>query len=142
MMSWAEVTSHLPVIATAAGGLGMGGLLKTWLDYRRAARRQTDEVAMHLVQQLNARIGTVEAGAAQERAICDAQLSLLRDRVNNLSGSFASLLLTIELAPDRAREFAARIKEQGAAQEQAEAAEKASIAAASTARPSTRDQAA
>lgn len=129
-MSWEDLAPHLPTVATAAGGLGAGGLLKTWLDHKRAARRQTDEVAMHLVRQLNARVETVETMAAQERAICDANLSVLRHRVNNLSGAFDSLLLMAEMAPDRVPEFAARIKQRRAAQEQAEAAEKAAVAAA------------
>ena len=129
-MSVPEILSHWPSIVTASAGMGLGGLLKTLLDHRRACRLQTDEVAMSLVQQLTRRVETVEAGAAQERAICDANLAVLRHRVNNLSGSFGSLLLMIEMAPERAREFAARIKEQRAAQEQAEAAEKASVAAA------------
>ncbi|MBD8472169.1 hypothetical protein [Sphingomonas sp. CFBP 8765] len=129
-MSWPNVLSHWPSIATAGAGLGMGGLLKTLLDHRRATRLQTDEVAMSLVQQLTRRVETVEAGAAQERVLCDANLAVLRHRVNNLSGSFGSLLLMIEMAPDRAREFATRIKEQRAMQEQTEATEKASLAAA------------
>jgi len=62
--------------------LGLGGMLKSWLDYRRSMRKQSDEVAMNLVTQLTKRIETVEASAAQERALCDANLSVLRHRVN------------------------------------------------------------
>lgn len=140
-MTWAYVTEHLPAIATAAGGLGAGGLLKTWLDHKRAARRQTDEVALSLVEQLKGRVGTLEAGAAQERALCDAHMAVLRHRVSNLSGSFDSLLMMAEMAPEHAQAFAARIRERRAAQEQAEAAEKAAVAAAVIAMTAPREQA-
>lgn len=138
-MSWAEMVSHWPSLATAGAGLGAGGIVKTWLDHKRERRRQTDKVALALVDQLTRRVETVEASAAQERVLCDARLSLLRERVCGLSGSFDQLLLTIELAPERARELAARIKEQRLGQEQAEAAEKAGVAAAMIAMAGVRE---
>lgn len=138
-MTWAALAEHWPGIATAGAGLGIGGLVKTWLDHKRAVRRASDEVAMALVEQLTARVESVEASAAQERALCDANLAVLRHRVNNLSGSFDGLLLFIEMAPERAREFAARIKEKRAAQEQVEAAEKASVAALALAMATPRE---
>lgn len=128
-MSWSELAAHWPTVATASAGLGAGGLLKTLLDHKRAVRRATDEIAMNLVQQLTHRIESIEASASQERALCDANLAVLRHRVNNLSGSFDGLLLLIEMAPERAREFVTQIKEKRAVQEQAEAAEKAGVAA-------------
>jgi hypothetical protein len=93
-------------------------------------RRDGDAMAMNLVEQLTRRVETVEASAAQERVLCDANLAVLRHRVNNLSGSFDGLLLLIEADPARAREFVAHIKERRALQEQAEAAEKAALTAA------------
>ena len=127
--SLAGMAEHWPSIVTAGAGLGAGGLVKTWLDHKRAARRATDEVAMTLVGRLTQRMESVEANAAQERALCDANLAVLRHRVNNLSGSFDGLLLLIEAAPERAGEFVTRIKERRAEQERTEAAEKANVAA-------------
>jgi hypothetical protein len=113
------------------GTAGIGGLLKTWLDHLRGKRKQTDDVAMNLVQVLSQRVATVEDQSAQERALCDANLTVLRHRINNLSMSFNGLLLVMELSPDKAGEYVARIKEQRAQQELAEAAEKAAVTAAS-----------
>lgn len=141
-MTWTDVSAHLPTLATAAGGLGLGGLLKTWLDHKRAARRQTDEVAMGLVGQLRGRIATLEAGAVQERLLCDMRMADLRHRVGNLSTSFDSLIMMAEMAPEHAQAFAVRVKERRAAQEQAEAAEKAAIAAVVAAMAAPQEQAA
>ena len=131
-MTWAALTEHWPSLATAGAGLGAGGLVKTWLDHQRAVRRASDEIAMSLVQQLSARVASVEASAAQERALCDAHLAALRDQVGCLSGLFDNLLIVAELAPERVREFAARITERRARQEHAEAAVTAPAPAAAT----------
>ena len=82
-MTWAAIVIGL--LTTLIGGAGIGGMLKTWLDHRRAARSQTDEVALTLVGKLEGRIESVEAEQRQERARCEAQLAALRHRVNMLT---------------------------------------------------------
>jgi hypothetical protein len=118
-----------PLVAILAS-IGLGGMLRTMLDYRSRARKQTDDMATTMVKQLSDRVKAVEQASSQERALCDAQLSVLRHRMNNLAGSFDGLLLLIEMAPEKAPEFVVRIKEQRMAQEKAEAAERSSVRAA------------
>jgi hypothetical protein len=122
-----SAVGYWPLIVAFLGSLGLGGMLKSWLDYRHKARKQTDDMATAIVATLTGRLDAVEAQQAQERALCEANLGVLRHRMNNLSGSFDGLLLLIEMAPEKAAEFVARIKEQRAAQELAEAAEKAAV---------------
>lgn len=117
-------------VFTAIGGMGVGGMLKTWLDHKRGTRKDTDDVAMNLVQQLSARLKKVEDSAAQADALCEARMSVLRHRMNNLSTSFDGLLMLIEMAPDKTGEFVTKIKERRVQQEQTEAAERATVNAA------------
>ncbi|MEJ7933476.1 hypothetical protein WG907_04290 [Sphingobium sp. AN558] len=119
----------LGLIGTLIGGAGLGGMLKTWLDHVRGRRKDTDEVALTLVNQLQTRVTSLEDSSDRERKLCDAQLAVQRHRINNLSGNFDALLLLIEMAPDKASEMVAKIKERRSAQEQAEAVEKATLAA-------------
>lgn len=129
----AGISAHwltvLGILGTLFGGAGLGGMLKTWLDHKRGVRKDTDEVALTLVGQLKARVESLEAASDRERVLCDAKLAVQRHRINNLSGNFDALLLLIEMAPEKAAEMVAKIKERRAAQEQSEAIEKATLAA-------------
>jgi hypothetical protein len=129
----AGLSSHwvalLGILGTLFGGAGLGGILKTWLDHKRGVRKDTDEVALSLVNQLKQRVETLETASERERVLCDARLAVQRHRINNLSSNFDALLLLIEMAPEKAAEMVAKIKERRAAQEQAEAVEKAALAA-------------
>lgn len=119
---WTSIIAVLGTLITG-GGLGVG--FKAWLQHRRGMRKDSDDVAMSLVATLKARVEALEAESKRERELCDARIAVLRHRLNNLSSDFDALLLLIEMSPERAREFVARIKEQRARHEQAEAAEKA-----------------
>jgi hypothetical protein len=123
----------IALLTTLLGGAGVGAILKAWLDYKTGKRKQTDEVAMQLVGQLQVRLTTVEAKAARDEALCEAQLAVQRHRINNLSSAFDGLLLVMELAPDRASEAVARIKARRVADAQAEATETAAVRAAEVA---------
>jgi hypothetical protein len=129
-------SEHWPAILTALialiGSGGLGVMMKTWLDHRRGVRKQTDDVAMSLVQQLKERVATVESEALRERVLCDAKLGIQRHRVNNLSSSFDSMLMLMELAPEKAPEMVKLVKERRAQQEQSEAIEKAALAGIAT----------
>lgn len=124
---WVAIVSG---IATVLGSVGLGGMLKTWLDYRRGMRQGTDEVAMGLVDKLTKRVETLEREQAHERAVCDANLKVMRHRLNNVAATFDSLMMMIELAPDRASEIIKLVKERRAAQETMEGMERAAVAAA------------
>ena len=94
----------------AMGGGGIGAGLRPILDYMRGRRRQTDEVAMGLVEKLQARIERLEESSAAERQLCDAKLSVVRHELKNVQSNFDALLLAIEIAPEKAAEVVAKIK--------------------------------
>ena len=94
----------------ALGGGGIGAGLRPVLDYWKGRRRQTDEVAMGLVEKLQARIERLEEAQDAERQLCDAKLSVLRRELRNVQGNFDALLLAIEIAPEKAAEVVARVK--------------------------------
>ncbi|WP_420137719.1 hypothetical protein [Sphingomonas sp.] len=97
------------LFGAAIGGGGIGAGLRPVLDYWKGRRQQTDEVAMGLVEKLQARIERLEESSLAERALCDAKLSSLRHELKNVQGNFAALLLAIEVAPERAAEVVAKV---------------------------------
>jgi hypothetical protein len=109
------IPAWAPIGAAALGGGGIGAGLRPILDYWRGRRRQADEVAMDLVEKLQARIERLEESSAAERQLCDARLSVLRHELNNVHGNFDALLLAIEVAPEKAAEVVTRIKRRRAA---------------------------
>jgi hypothetical protein len=84
---------------------------------------------MALVEKMTARIENLEVKADRDKAICDANLSVMRHRINNLSSSFDGLLLLIEMAPEKASQFVAEIKRRRAEQAMQEATEKSTVMA-------------
>lgn len=120
-----------PAIVTAfgafvtGGGIGVG--FKAWLEYRRGTRKDSDEVAMGLVDRLTARMEYIEALAERERQKCDAELRALRHQMANVDSAFDGFLMMVEAGPDRAGEYAALIRDKRAKQRQTEAVEKAAV---------------
>lgn len=99
-----------PLCGAAIGGGGIGAGLRPVLEYWKGRRRQTDEVAMGLVEKLQARIERLEENSAAERQLCDARLSVLRHELRNVQSNFDALLLAIEIAPEKAAEVVAKVK--------------------------------
>jgi hypothetical protein len=120
----------VPSLVSMAGGGTIGVLITKYWEHKRRQRAQTDQVALSLVDTLTERLARVEADQARERALCDANLAVLRHRLNNALQLFEGLLMVIEAAPDKAADYVSKIKERRAQQEQAEATEKAAIQAA------------
>lgn len=79
---------------------------------------------------LTRRVDWLERTITRERRIHSAERALDRHRLNNITQCFDSLLLLIEMNPDRATEIVGKIKEMRATQMLAEAEEKAAIRAA------------
>jgi len=100
----------VPLCGAALGGGGIGAGLRPILDYWKGRQRQTDEVAMGLVEKLQTRIDRLEEGQAAERELCDTKLSVLRHELRNVQGNFDALLLAIEVAPEKAAEVIAKVK--------------------------------
>jgi hypothetical protein len=101
-----------PLCGAALGGGGIGAGIRPILDYWKGRRRQTDEVAMGLVEKLQSRIERLEDAQAAERQLCDAKLSVLRHELRNVQSNFDALLLAIEVAPEKAAEVVAKLKAQ------------------------------
>jgi len=120
--AWPAIIS---IILTIIGSAGVGGLLKTWLDYKRGSRKQTDDVALSLVHQQNARILILEEQQVRERDKCDRELRVLRHQMANVDSAFDGFLMMVEAMPEKAGEIAASIRKQRGEQRQAEAVEKA-----------------
>lgn len=99
-----------PLCGAALGGGGIGAGIRPVLEYWRGRRRQTDEVAMGLVEKLQARIERLEEAQAAERELCDAKLTVLRHELRHVQGNFDALLLAIEVAPEKAAEVVAKVK--------------------------------
>jgi hypothetical protein len=112
MMAPGDLAQYLPTILTGLGGLGGGGLIVKLLDHRRAARKQTDEVALALVAKLEARVQSLEAEARKERKECDDRLSALRHELRNFETAFDALILALKHAPEKAQEIVADIQAQ------------------------------
>jgi hypothetical protein len=99
-----------PLFGAALGGGGIGAGLRPILKYWKGRQRQTDEVAMGLVEKLQTRIERLEEAQAAERQLCDAKLTVLRHELRNVQGNFDALLLAIEVAPEKAAEVVAKVK--------------------------------
>lgn len=93
-------------------------------------RRQISEAEDHLRADLLKRVGKLERRLERQRARHDAERSLDRHRLNNITQCFDALLLLIKSNPDRAVEAVALIEELRAKQISAESEEKAIIRAA------------
>jgi len=107
----AQIPGWIPFVGSAVGGGGIGAGVRPLLEYWKGQRKQTDEVAMGLVEKLQARIDRLEQAQSAERELCDTKLQVLRQQLANVRGDFEALLLAIEIAPDKAAEVVARLKE-------------------------------
>lgn len=76
------------------------------------------------------RIEKLEAKIEEQRASYEAEISILRHDLNNVSTCLDALLLLLETAPEKAQEHVARIKAMREKQAMAQSAEKATIRAA------------
>jgi hypothetical protein len=116
---------YASLIVAALGSIGLGGMLKTWLDYRFRGRKQSDDMATAIVASTTDRLRMAE----RHGRICEANLAYIRHRHNNLSGSYDSLLLFLEVAPEKLAEFLPRIREKRRLDLEGEAAERAALMA-------------
>ena len=101
-------------------------IVKQWGPWKIIARdgRKSD------LDLMTARINKLENLLEQKDAHHDAEVAVMRHRMNNLDQCLNMLLMLIEQDPDKAREAAARVRVMRERQEAAEASEKATIRAA------------
>lgn len=122
-------------LTTLIGGAGIGGILKTWLDHKRASRTQTDEVALTLVARLEGRVATLEKALEMEHARCESQLAVNRHQINNLKSMLDGLLLIWDMPPAKRAKHIENIKARRAELEQLETLEKTLVVTAPLQQP-------
>lgn len=126
--------THIPPSPVSVGftwGAGLlsllnllvGGLLVTLVRTRPALKKIANEREANLLQE---RAQAMEAMSARMEKL-EAERAVDRHRLNHVTQCFDALMLLLEMAPERATEHVARIKEMRAAQMMAEAAEKGAI---------------
>jgi hypothetical protein len=128
----------ISLIATVLGSIGVGSMMKTWLDYRRGMRTADDTSAMALIEQqrialdrANARIDRLERSAARKDELHELRMGQLRHRLNNMRMIFeVAIHLMKTSSSERMPEIVTMIEQMRAKHEHEEAAETAAIMAA------------
>ena len=93
-------------------------------------RKQKQDVAEHLRDNLLHRVEKLERQLERERMRHNSERALDRHRLNNVTQCFDAMLMLIEMNPEKAKDVVVKIKEMRAAQVMAEAEEKSIIRAA------------
>lgn len=112
-MSW--FADHAAMIASSGSLLSIGAIgmrvSDRWLVHKREARRQSDTVALDLVEQLRGEMAINKAQAQAEHVRCEANLSMERHDRHNLETMVVSLLRGFKFVPaERLAEFVTDIE--------------------------------
>lgn len=110
-------------VSWAAFFVMLGVLIRQLVPWRKA-KLDADQ---KLREDLLARVTILEHKLERQQTRHDAERSLDRTSLSNVTQCFDAMLLLIELAPEKAAETAVRIRDMRAAQMQAEAELKAVI---------------
>ncbi len=117
-MAISDILQQWPTIVTGLGSLASGGLAVKWMEHLRAKRAQSDNVALSLVEDLRKELASVRAEQVSERDLCAARIGEANAKIDReaahrhaLESMVDSLMLAIELAPDKAAEAVAKVKE-------------------------------
>jgi hypothetical protein len=113
------------IVAIAVLAL-LGVIVRQFVPYRKQAQDAEAKLRDDLIR----RVERLERQIDRERTKHEAERALGRHELKNINQCFDALLLLIEMAPERAAESVAKIKEMRARQVEAEAKEKAIIRAA------------
>lgn len=106
-MSWlTEGWSAL--VSFVVGGAGTGLLVKFW-DHGRKKRAQSDNVALDMVEAYEERLKKVEG----EHANCREEIARLHEFYSDMKSDLESLLLAIEIAPEKAAEAVRKLRSKG-----------------------------
>lgn len=113
------------VLMTIANLL-IGGLLVTIVRTRPTLKKIANEREANLLAERAADMEAMRARLAK----LEAERSVDRHRLNNVTQCLDALLMMIELDPDKAKEAAARVRQMRSEQMKAEAMEKGAVQAA------------
>lgn len=120
----------------AAGLVGPAAMLSGWWAHKRASRKQTDDASLAVVKELRLlvdsqaeQLKSLNKAMEDERRVCEARIDRIEEtrradnadarrreeglshKLKNVEASFDSMLLAIEIAPDKAAEVVTRIKD-------------------------------
>lgn len=112
----------------------LGGVLVAIIKNRPTLRKIANEREKSLLEERAADMETMRVRLEK----LEAERSVDRHRLNNVTACLDALLLLLETAPDKAAQHVARIKAMREAQMRAEAAEKGAIHAQSIERAETK----
>lgn len=104
----------------------LGIIIRQFVPFRKEAHDAEAKLRDDLIR----RVEKLERQIDRERTKHEAERALGRHELKNINQCFDALLLLIEMAPERASESVAKIKEMRARQMEAEAREKGIIRAA------------
>lgn len=93
-------------------------------------RKQASDAEARLRDALILRVDRLEVRLDRQQRRHDAEKRLLTHKLRNMTANFDSMLMMLEMNPDRGPEIVAAIKKQRASQMMAEAKESAMISAA------------
>jgi hypothetical protein len=90
-------------------------------------KKQASDAEARLRETLLERVGRLEIRLDRQQVRHDAEKRLLIHKLRNMTANFDSMLMMLEMNPDRGPEIVAKIKEQRGRQMIAEAKESATI---------------
>jgi hypothetical protein len=132
-MNTGSLNLILNIATVLLGGTALGVVLryKAKIKEIEAGEHGRDRDAeARLRDSLIARVEKLELRLERQQVRSDAEKRLLIHKLRNMTANFDSMLLMLEMNPDRGPEIVAKIKQQRAAQMMAEAKEAAIINAA------------
>lgn len=101
----------------------LGAVVRQIVPYKK----QASDAESRLRETLLERVGRLENRLDRQQVRHDAEKRLLIHKLRNMTANFDSMLMMLEMNPDRGPEIVAKIKEQRARQMIAEAKESAII---------------
>lgn len=126
----APVTVTLSGVTTVGLWAAILGVAGIFLRQIVPWKKQASDAEARLREALIQRVERLEQRLDRQQIRHDAEKRLLTHKLRNMTANFDSMLMMLEMNPDRGPEIVAKIKEQRARQMLAEAKESAIIYAA------------
>jgi hypothetical protein len=123
----APVTVTLSGVTTVGLWAAILGVVGIFIRQIAPWKKQASEAEARLREALIQRVERLEVRLDRQQVRHDAEKRLLTHKLRNMTANFDSILLMLEMNPDRVPEIVVAIKEQRARQMVAEAKESAAI---------------
>lgn len=107
---WLASGGVQPLVATLVTGLGGGGLFVKWLEHGRRKRKQSDEVALSLVDELRQQMADERTTCHAKMEALDAKLASERSARQNLETCFELLLVAQDLPESKRAALVKRLR--------------------------------